>query len=159
MVPSTSIRRSTLQLLLLLTGVASLAACNKSKNEAPPSLAASAAPAAAASAAAAPSESAAAAPTIPPPIAPGATPAAEPNPAKEKEKAAQAASKGFGECCKALHKQLDALPPSQQGKLKAAAMSCDGIAKLVESGKTAPKDAYTSLRAALGGGALPAGCK
>jgi hypothetical protein len=143
---------------LLAAGLAFLAACDKSKNEAPPPLAASAAPDPAP--AAAPSDSAPApAVSIPPPVAPGGPATPEPNPAKEKEKVVQSAAKGFGECCKSLHKQLESLPPNQQGRLKAAAMSCDGISKLVESGKTSPKDAYTSLRAALGGGALPAGCK
>jgi hypothetical protein len=126
-----------------------MAGCKqKSKEEAEPTSAPSASAAPAATAEAPPE-----APVIPPPPAPPqVTPAA----------AGSAKAGGSGEsikaCCAALHKEADGATPDKKPNLQSTANTCDAISKLVAAGTTKKAAALTSLRAAVRGGALPAGC-
>lgn len=62
-------------------------------------------------------------------------------------------------CCAALRSEAaKQASPGDKSKYEAAAASCDGIAGVVKSGGTTRASAMGSVRAALRGGALPAGC-
>ena len=62
-------------------------------------------------------------------------------------------------CCAALRSTgASQKVPADKSKYDASAASCDGIASLVKTGTTARGAAFTSIRAALHGQSLPAGC-
>jgi hypothetical protein len=69
-----------------------------------------------------------------------------------------AESASIAACCSALHSQASAAAAMDKGKYDSAAKACDGIAASVKSGATTKAGALGSIRAALGGKALPSSC-
>lgn len=62
-------------------------------------------------------------------------------------------------CCASLRSEAaKQSSPSDKSKYEAAAASCDGIATVVRNGGTTRASAMGSVRAALRGASLPAGC-
>ncbi|MCC6646161.1 MAG: hypothetical protein IT374_11385 [Polyangiaceae bacterium] len=62
-------------------------------------------------------------------------------------------------CCASLRSEAaKQTSPADKSKYEAAAATCDGIAGVVKSGGATRAGALGSVRAALRGGALPAGC-
>lgn len=93
-------------------------------------------------------------PTTPPAAGgPGAPASGAASASKPSNHSAEAAE--LKNCCSALRKE--ATGPSQ-AMYDSAAKTCDTIAGLVAAGRTTHEAALTSLRAALRGGKLPAGC-
>lgn len=91
---------------------------------------------------------------IPPPVPPPAP--AAPAPAKSADRLAD--TNAVKTCCAALHKEESSVPASEKGKYQSAAAGCENIAKLVAAGTTSRASALTSIRAATGGGRVPAAC-
>jgi hypothetical protein len=62
-------------------------------------------------------------------------------------------------CCAALRKEAEQATGPAKASADGAAKTCDGIVDLVKKGVTRHDAALTSIRAALRGGKLPAGCQ
>ena len=120
------------------------------------SAAATAAPGSPSAEAPSASASAAAVPTA------SATPGAEASATAEAASTGTPAAVGGGNidnCCAALRAiQTSGVSKETKVKAGAAALACNGIAKLVKTGKTSRAAALTQVRAALGGATAPAAC-